>query len=182
MSSTNSDRPSLSTLTFIPYISAEGTLPTDVEGKVGIYAIFDESQTLQFVGYSRNVLLSLKQHLIRCPTSCHWVKITTIDRPSRTILEEIQTAWMNENGMMPPGNSTEHERWTQPIDAKAQMTADEHAALEHAVGDLERTKQLKSIARRVEADIHSQLTHRGLAEGIRFDPKMKEQGLLNVKP
>ncbi|MEO1520841.1 MAG: GIY-YIG nuclease family protein, partial [Cyanobacteria bacterium J06633_2] len=67
-------------------------------------------------------------------------------------------------------------------DAKAQMTADEHAALEHAVGDLERTKQLKSIARRVEADIHSQLTHRGLAEGIRFDPKMKEQGLLNVKP
>ncbi|MEB3210005.1 MAG: GIY-YIG nuclease family protein [Leptolyngbyaceae bacterium] len=179
---TDTDRPTLSNLTFIPYINDEGNLPVDYAGKVGIYAIFDESQTLQFVGYSRNVLLSLKQHLIRRPAQCHWVKITTIDRPSRTLLEEIQNGWIEENGTAPVGNSTDQDIWTQPIDAKAQMTEDEHQSLEQTTIDVERTTLLKSIARRVEADINAQLGDRGLAEAIRFDPKMKEQGLLNVKP
>jgi hypothetical protein len=179
---TDTDHPTLSSLPFIPYISDDGALPGEYDQKVGIYAIFDDSQTLQFVGYSRNVMLSLKQHLIRCPSNCHWVKVTTIDRPSRTLLEDIQAAWIDENGTVPPGNDTDAPQWTQPIDAKAQMTEAERQSLEHAASDIEHTKQLKAIARRVEAEINAQLAARGLTDAIRFDPKIKEQGLLNVKP
>ncbi|MEM7769627.1 MAG: GIY-YIG nuclease family protein [Cyanobacteria bacterium P01_E01_bin.6] len=182
MPPTDCDRPTLSTLDFIPYISDDGQLPIEFSGKVGIYAIFDEQQTLHFVGYSRNVFLSLKQHLIRCPMQCYWVKVTTIDRPSRTILEDIQNAWIEENGVVPIGNGDAKDTWTQPIDAKAQMTDEEHDALARVAGNTEQIKLLKSVARRVEAGINAQLTDRGLAEAIRFDPKMKEQGLLNVKP
>ena len=178
----DADHPTLNHLEFVPYINDAGQLPMQFSGKVGIYAIFDQQHTLQFVGYSRNVLLSLKQHLIRCPAQCHWVKVTTIDRPSRSLLEDIQQAWLTENGATPVGNGEMKETWTQPIDAKVQMTSEEQESLAKASGDLERTKRLKSIARRVEADINAQLASRGLADSIRFDPKMKEQGLLNVKP
>ena len=179
---TDANQPTLAHLNFVPYINDAGQLPMQFSGKVGIYAIFDGQQTLQFVGYSRNVMLSLKQHLIRCPSQCYWVKVTTIDRPSRSVLEDIQQAWVAENGTMPAGNGEMKEVWTQPIDAKVQMTPEEQESLDNAAGDLERTKRLKSIARRVEADINAQLASRGLVDSIRFDPKMKEQGLLNVKP
>lgn len=170
----------LPTLPFTPYINADGQLPQI--NAIGIYAIFDKEKALQYVGYSRDVTLSLKQHLIRCPQQCHWVKIHTIDRPKRTTLEEIQTAWQQENGEVPPGNREGNTIWTQPVDAKNQMTDDEKAIYANAAGELEQIKTLKRVARRVEGAIAAQLESRGLKEQIRFDPKLKEQGLLGVKP
>lgn len=170
----------LAALPFIPYINADGQLPNI--SAVGIYAIFDADKTLQFVGYSRDIGLSLQQHLIRRPQQCHWVKVHTIERPKRSTLEEIQAAWLEENGAVPPGNCEEETRWTQPVDAKLQMTADEKATYASAAGDLEQMKTLKRLARRVEEAIAAQLQARGLQEQIRFDPKLKEQGLLSVKP
>ncbi|MGF1535093.1 MAG: GIY-YIG nuclease family protein [Elainellaceae cyanobacterium] len=170
----------LAELPFIPYVNADGQLP-DISA-VGIYAIFDADKTLQFVGYSRDIGLSLQQHLIRCPQQCHWVKAHTIERPKRSTLEEIQSAWLAENGAVPPGNREEETRWTQPVDAKLQMTADEKIAYDSAAGELEQIKTLKRVARRVEEAIATQLKARGLKEQVRFDPKLKEQGLLSVKP
>jgi hypothetical protein len=182
MSSTDCDRPSLNALPLIPYINDEGHLPEQFSGKVGIYAIFDHQQMLQCVGYSRDVLASLKQHLVRCLDQCHWVKVATIDRPSRSILEAIQAQWIDENGAVPEGNGDRHTTWTQPIDATAHTTPDERELLANTSDDLERSKALKCIARRVEADIKARLETRGLRDSIRFDPKMKDRGLLNVKP
>ncbi|MGL4620405.1 MAG: GIY-YIG nuclease family protein, partial [Chroococcidiopsis sp.] len=42
-------------------------------------------------------------------------------------------------------------------------------------------KILKTAARRVEAEILSQLQTRGLQMQLRFNPKLKEQGLLDLK-
>ncbi|MEO0407562.1 MAG: GIY-YIG nuclease family protein, partial [Cyanobacteria bacterium P01_A01_bin.135] len=81
-----------------------------------------------------------------------------------------------------PGNQESEATWTQPVDAKAQMTDDEKATYASAAGELEKTKTLKRVARRVEGAIAAQLEARGLQEQIRFDPKLKEQGLLGVKP
>lgn len=182
MSSTNCDRPSLTPLSFIPYINDEGHLPDAFSGKIGIYAIFDRHHTLQCVGYSRDVLMSLRQHLVRCPDQCHWVKVATIDRPSRAILEEIQARWIEENGTVPEGNGDRHAIWANPIDATAHATPDEQDRLANTPDGLERSKILKSIARRIEADIKAQLEQRGLTDSIRFDPKMKDKGVLSVKP
>ena len=54
------DLPSLSSLEFLVYINEAGELPTEFQGLIGIYAIFDRAKTLQFVGYSRDIYLSLK--------------------------------------------------------------------------------------------------------------------------
>lgn len=175
--------PTLAELDFLPYLDAEGRLPADLAKQVGIYAIFDAAQTLQFVGYSRDITLSLKQHLVRCPDQCHWLKVTTIDRPNRHLLETIQAAWIEANGSTPPGNADLLSLWTEPIDVKTQMTSAEQATYAAAIDELEQIKCLKKVAQRLEADLLlPQLQARGVTEPMRFDPKLKEQGLLNIKP
>ena len=82
------DLPSLDSLEFLDYVNNVGELPETLQNQIGIYAIFDRSQELQFVGYSRDIYLSLKQHLVRQPEQCYWIKATTIDRPNRTRSEE----------------------------------------------------------------------------------------------
>ncbi|MDZ8134171.1 MAG: GIY-YIG nuclease family protein [Nostoc sp. DedQUE04] len=174
---------SLATLEYIPYIDDRGQLPEQFQGKIGVYAIFDQKKVLQFVGYSRDVFLSLKQHLVRQPQQCYWIKVQTIERPSRAILENTEYAWIAENGSVPWGNGDQKEKWTHPIDVKVAMTAEEQAKYEDPANDeLAQIKVLKNVARRVEAEISTQLLEvRGLQMQIRFNPKLKEEGLLDLK-
>lgn len=177
----SADIPTLNHLEFVAYINDRGLLPDQFQGKVGVYAIFDENQILQYIGYSRDVYLSLKQHLVRQPEACYWVKVQTIDRPSRTLLEEIRDGWMRENGATPSGNGSHETSWSQPINVKTCLTDAEQSNFDSAIDDLARMKVLKQASRRVEARILDTLKNRGLQEEIRFNPKMKEEGLLDLK-
>jgi hypothetical protein len=170
--------PTLSTLPWIAYLTPAGEIPLTHQKQVGIYAIFDEGQTLQYVGYSRDVYQSLKQHLIRQPQACYWYKVQTIERPSRTVLDNIRTAWLAEQGM-PPGNQNEAV-WAGPIDVKATLSEAERADYS-ALDDLAQVKYLKTVARRHEAIILQQLADRGVTMSLRFNPKLKEAGLLDLK-
>jgi hypothetical protein len=174
---------SLVALEYIPYIDDRGQLPERFQGKIGVYAIFDQEKVLQFVGYSRDVYLSLKQHLVRQPQHCYWVKVQTIERPSRTILENTENAWIAENGSVPWGNGDNKEKWTNPIDVRVLMTPEEQAKYQNPANDeLAQIKIIKNVARRVEAEISTQLLEvRGLQMQIRFNPKLKEEGLLDLK-
>ena len=82
--------PTLASLEYYAYIDDDGEVMADFEGKIGVYAIFDGDKILQFVGYSRDIYLSLKQHLVRQPQCCYWVKVQTIERPQRKVLENIE--------------------------------------------------------------------------------------------
>lgn len=176
----NANLPTLANLDYIAYLDDMGQIGQQFEGKVGVYAIFDAEKRLQCIGYSRDISLSLKQHLVRQPDSCYWLKVQTIDRPNRAVLEEIRQGWIAENGATPSGNSTAEALWHQPIDAKAQMTSAERAAYENS-DDLGKTKTLKQVARRVETEVLAALERRGVKLPIRFDPKLKEEGLLSLK-
>ena len=126
--------------------------------------------------------LSLRQHLVRQPQYCYWVKVETIERPSRKILEEIEQAWIAENGSLPIGNGENKDKWVSPIDAKALITPEEQANYDNPVNDeMAKMKIIKNVARRVEADILKELEARGLQMQVRFNPKLKEEGLLDVK-
>jgi hypothetical protein len=173
---------SLASLEFIPYIDSEGKLPDFVQGKIGVYAIFDNEKVLQFVGYSRDIYLSLRQHLVRQTQDCYWLKVQTIEKPSRTILESIRSSWIAENGSQPQGNGVDAAKWNEPIDTKTVMTAQETANYEGIIADeIAKDKLLKNVARRVENEILSLLKARGVTEEIRFNPKLKTSGLLDLK-
>ncbi|MBC6418798.1 MAG: GIY-YIG nuclease family protein [Prochloron sp. SP5CPC1] len=177
---TQTEVTTLDSLDYIPFLDDLGTISEDWQRKIGVYAIFDQEKVLQFVGYSRDVYLSLKQHLVRQPQKCYWLKVQVISRPSRTLLEEIQQAWITENQGIPTGNDGDKALWTDPIDAKLTMTSSEKQKYEQSE-DLARIKLLKKVARRVEEDIKAQLTSRGVTMDIRFNPKIKEKGLLDLK-
>ncbi|QDZ40511.1 GIY-YIG nuclease family protein [Euhalothece natronophila Z-M001] len=176
----NSEIQALANLDFLPYLNENGEINPQLEKKIGVYGIFNSEKILQLVAYSRDIYTSLKQHLVRQPQSCYWVKLQTIDRPSRRVLAEIQQAWIEENGTVPPGNSLEQERWTEPIDATFAMTEAEKQ--EYNQGDeIAQTKLLKNVSRRVEAEIKQELSLRGVKMDIRFNPKLKEKGRLDLK-
>ena len=172
--------PTLASLEYVSYIDANGQLPEQFQGKVGVYAIFAQDKSLQYVGYSRDVYVSLLAHLVRQPQKCYWLKVQTIDRPLRTILENIRDAWISENNSIPDGNSTEESKWTQPIDAKIAMSPDEQNNYT-ATDEITQVKLLKNAARRVEGEILAFLESRGVKMQIRFNPKLKEKGLLDLK-
>jgi hypothetical protein len=167
-------------LDFLPYLNDNGQINPELEKKIGIYGIFDQEKTLQLVAYSRDIYTSLKQHLVRQPQACRWVKVKIIDSPNRRRLEEIQQAWIEENGTTPPGNSHQKSEWTDPIDVKLMMTEAEKQDYVQAE-ELAQIKLLKNIARRVEAEIKNALSARGVTMEIRFNPKLKEQGRLDLK-
>jgi hypothetical protein len=172
----------LSSLEYIPYIDDSGQLPEYFQGKIGVYAVFNQEKDLEFVGYSRDVYLSLRQHLVRQPQHCYWVKVQTIERPSRAILENIEKAWIEENGSVPVGNGENKDKWTQAIDTKVIMTAEEKSSYESPNNDeIAQMKIIKNVARRVEAEILKVLEARGLQMQIRFNPKLKEEGFLDLK-
>jgi hypothetical protein len=177
---TSTDILPLANLEYIPYLKENGIISPELEGKIGVYAIFNRDKVLQYVGYSRNLALSLKQHLVRQPNQCYWLKVQTITRPSRTILENISTSWIEENGTIPPGNGEAQAKWNQPIDAKLSMTEAEKQQYQQSE-EIAKIKLLKKIARRVEAEIMAQLQQRNVQVEIRFNPKLKEQGLLDLK-
>ena len=170
----------LASLEYLAYLDNNGCINEDMQGKIGVYAIFNQDRGMQYVGYSRDIYLSLKQHLIRQPQNCYWVKLQTITRPSRKILEDIAAAWIEENGTTPVGNDAQKYTWTEPIDANPAMTEEEKAQYQQS-NELEQIKIRKKVARRVEAEIQKQLNDRGVNMNIRFNPKLKEKGLLDLK-
>jgi len=178
--SLNPENLSLVELSFYPYVDDNGLIKEDLEGKIGVYAIFNQQKILEYVGYSRNLLLSLKQNLVRQPEKCYWFKTYIIERPSRSILEEIKQSWLSENGAIPPGNDQEETKWTQPIDAKLSMTQQDKQDYESS-DELGKIKLLKKVSRRVEEDVKTQLKARNVQFEIRFNPKLKEEGLLDLK-
>ncbi|HAC62615.1 MAG TPA: Nuclease subunit of the excinuclease complex [Cyanothece sp. UBA12306] len=170
----------LNNLDYLPYLDDNGLLSEELSRKIGVYAIFDQDKNLQFVGYSRDIYLSLKQHLVRQPKKCYWLKIQTIARPSRTILENIQQSWLQEYGITLSDNNLKEVEWIDPIDTKDLMTEEEKKDYQKA-DEMSQIKLLKKIARKFEAQLQENLKQRGSQVEIRFNPKLKERGLLDLK-
>jgi hypothetical protein len=164
----------LTEIPFVSYLDPTGNVTSDLEGKIGVYAIFDAKKSLQYVGISRDIASSLKLHIVRVPSQCHWLKFNTVAKPSRTVLSEMQTAWLGDLAI-------DTELWEQPLDCRRLMTNDEKHQLEQAMNEAEQEKVLKNVARRVEKDVLAQLADRGIAFDVRFNPKRKSEGILDVK-
>lgn len=169
--------PAIADLPWIPYLDESGNISDEFAGKIGVYAIFDGDRNLQYVGISRDIATSLKLHMVRVPALCHWVKVTTVAKPNRALLAEIQTAWLGDKVL----NAEQLEQWEQPLNCQKLMTDAEQQLLAQAMNEAEQEKVLKNVARRVEKDILAQLEARGVNFEVRFNPKRKNEGILDMK-
>lgn len=87
----------------------------DFPADSGVYAVYDKSGELQFIGISRNVGASVQSHLKSVPDLCASVKIGVVDDPDRTALTQAWKSWMEEHiastGKVPPGNESGNSTW-----------------------------------------------------------------------
>ncbi|CAM6100063.1 unnamed protein product [Calypogeia fissa] len=99
-----------SILGFDEYVSAREA------GKFsGVYAVYNSTAQLEYVGYSRNVVLSLKTHRSRVGADkCASVRVKLYSKASivsRAKLEEERQQWIELEDNVPPGNSVETDLW-----------------------------------------------------------------------
>ncbi|HEY9630067.1 MAG TPA: GIY-YIG nuclease family protein [Coleofasciculaceae cyanobacterium] len=99
----------------------------------GVYAVLNAQQQTQYVGYSRNVLLSLNGHLAQNGAeTCAFVRVQPFKFPKRTEMEQLRDAWIEALASVPPGNAEANECWAGTIGevAKAAMSEVERHAYE----------------------------------------------------
>ncbi|HEY9691850.1 MAG TPA: GIY-YIG nuclease family protein [Oculatellaceae cyanobacterium] len=121
----------------------------------GVYAVLDTQHLTQYIGYSRNVQLSLNGHLTQNgKDKCAFVRVHTFKFPKREEMESLRDQWMSELDSIPPGNSSDREMWASTIGeaAKAAMSAAERNAYEEkklklrkAMADTALNRNLDSI-------------------------------------
>ena len=118
----------------------------------GVYAVLDSDRVYQYVGYSRDVLRSLKGHIARHGDRvCTYIRVKTFKFPKRQGMETLKDEWIAELDYTPVGNS-EVGTWAGTIGeaAKATMTAEEKNAYEE--------KKLKLRKAMADATLIDELT------------------------
>ncbi|MBE8969157.1 GIY-YIG nuclease family protein [Nostocales cyanobacterium LEGE 12452] len=121
----------------------------------GVYAVLDAERCTQYIGYSRNVLLSLNGHLRQNgEQKCAFVRVQAFKFPKRQEMEDLRDAWIAELESTPPGNATESEMWastvgeaTKAVMSEAQLQAYEEKKLKlrKAMADTTLSKELETI-------------------------------------
>eukprot|EP01018_Ginkgo_biloba_P031058 Gb_40143 [translate_table: standard] len=127
--------------------------------------------------------MSMRLHFARVPSKCHFVKVQNIMKPNRSLLEYIKEKWITENGVLPSGNDNGPQQniWENPLDCKPLMTEEEKQKFEEAGPGPFQAKVLKNVARRIEKELDAQYKERNCKEVFRFEPKLKEKGLLELR-
>jgi hypothetical protein len=94
------------------------------EAKVaGVYAVLDRDRQTQYIGYSRNVTLSLKSHLTQHGAdTCAFVKVQPFKFPKREEMEQLRDAWIAELPQPPSGNADTSGTWAGTVKDAASQT------------------------------------------------------------
>lgn len=120
----------------------------------GVYAVLDSSQQTQYIGYSRNVSLSLRSHLTAHGADvCALVRVQPFKFPKREEMEQLRDNWIAELATIPPGNTGAGGVWATTVGeiAKAAMSPEEQAAYEEKKLKLRRAMADGALSRELDA-------------------------------
>jgi hypothetical protein len=97
----------------------------------GVYAVLNSSQQTQYIGYSRNVSLSLRSHLTAHGAEvCVLVRVQPFKFPKREEMEQLRDRWIAELPSLPPGNIDGSADWASTVrDAAAQVMSEADRAI-----------------------------------------------------
>lgn len=110
----------------------------------GVYVVLDADRRTQYVGYSRNVLLSLKGHVAQNgQEKCAFVRIQTFKFPKREEMVMLRDAWISELDTVPQGNGDASQMWASTV-GEATRTA--MSAMERNAYEEKKLKLRKAIA------------------------------------
>lgn len=114
----------------------------------GVYAVLGRDRRIHYIGYSRNVALSLKGHLAQLGSDvCALVQVEPSKVARREAMEAQRQAWLAQLDYVPSGNAEASDLWAGTVGeaAIALMSASERQAYEE--------KKLKLRKAMAEADL-----------------------------
>jgi hypothetical protein len=120
----------------------------------GVYAVFDTFRQTQYVGYSRNVLTSLKGHLAEHGSDvCAYVRVQVFKFPKREEMESLRANWIAKLAQVPPGNTGAGGVWATTVGeiAQAAMSESEKAAYEQKKLKLRRAMADRALSQELDA-------------------------------
>ena len=92
----------------------------------GVYAVIDCNRIYQYIGYSRDVLRSIKGHIAQNGTQvCTFIRVQTFKFPKRQAMEALKDHWIAELDYIPLGNTGKSGTWARTIGETAQATMTE---------------------------------------------------------
>ena len=119
----------------------------------GVYAVLDADNQTQYIGYSRNVLLSLNAHVSQYgEQKCAFLRVQTFKFPKRQEMEDLRDAWIGELATTPPGNASEGGMWASTVGeaAKAVMSETERQAYEEKKLKLRKAMADSTLSKEIE--------------------------------
>jgi hypothetical protein len=163
-------------------IALEAWCAETAEAKVaGVYAVLDGDHQTQYIGYSRNVTLSLKSHLAQHGVqTCAFVKVQPFKFPKREEMEQLRDAWIAELPQPPSGNADTSGTWAGTVkDAASQtMSPAEREAYEEKKLKLRRAMAdgtLHQEAPHAQTDAQRQQALEAAVEGDNWSAVIQEQ-------
>lgn len=102
----------------IPAAAPNGSPSPDIPTVSGVYAVYDSSGTLQYIGLSRKVNISVATHLEAFDAkTVASIKVRELPTASKDDLTEAWKDWVaqavEETGAIPPGNAPGERSWQQ---------------------------------------------------------------------
>ena len=120
----------------------------------GVYAVLNSTNQTQYVGYSRNVLTSLKGHLAEHGGEvCTLVRVQPFKFPKREEMENLRDSWIAELDTIPPGNTGAGGVWATTVGeiASSAMSEQEKAIYEEKKLKLRRAMADSDLSRELDA-------------------------------
>ena len=92
----------------------------------GVYAVLNGSQQTQYIGYSRNVSLSLRSHRTTHGAEvCALVRVQPFKFPKREEMEQLRDRWIADLPSPPPGNMGGSNDWASTVQAATALVMSE---------------------------------------------------------
>lgn len=149
-------------------INSDGYIMPEVAPgtQASVFAIFDQKQKLQYVGFSKELRSSLKTLLGRRPDKAFFYKSVEFSTLDQGGMIAVRDAWFQQCGGAPTGNKLAMERnlWQNAIDAGAISARGRRAAAEQKV-----------------AEVMAVLKMRGCVEEFVPDPMLLEEGKVDFQ-
>lgn len=116
----------------------------------GVYAVLNSDRIYQYIGYSRDVLRSVRGHITQNGEQvCAFIRLKTFKFPKRQEMETLKDEWLAELNYIPIGNQDGSGKWAKTIKEAAQATMTD---VERAIYEEKKFKLRKAMADATLAD------------------------------
>ncbi len=119
----------------------------------GVYAVLNAERQTQYIGFSRNVKISLNDHVTQNgEQNCAYVRVQTFKFPKRQDMESLRDVWIAELDSIPTGNAVAGS-WASTTGeaALSSMSPEERQAYEEKKLKLRKAMADTSLMKDVEA-------------------------------